>query len=266
MNRMFLIGILSFMLMLVWVVQTVLAGVLSRVYIDAVDDWLACIRFDFARRNAAGEQWEELLVANSDGRLCPASPQGTTLFESQVLRSLFEVLVPGMVAITFSFRILYVDGRLLLQMNRTTGTGAALVAVAPLSFDSKAYDVPSGRQGSLRSRRNESGGFCHSVFLEPAKSGLVVSNDAAERAVNAGCGESEYNSSYHARDSLQKVDVLPVAEPAIENERLASLPPKLEEPDGCNVVMSPRASILSGPRVSILSGPRASAFFSSKYV
>ena len=53
MGRMFFVGVLSFTLMLVWVVQTVLAGVLSHVYIDAVDDWLACIRFDFARRNAA---------------------------------------------------------------------------------------------------------------------------------------------------------------------------------------------------------------------
>jgi hypothetical protein len=91
--------------MLVWVVQTVLAGVFSRDFVDAVDIWLACIRFDFARRNAAGEQCEELLVANSEGRLCPASPQGTNLFESQVLRSLFEVLIPGMVAFTFSCRI-----------------------------------------------------------------------------------------------------------------------------------------------------------------
>ncbi len=53
MGRMFFVGILSFTMMLVWVVQTFLAGVLSRIYIDAVDDWLACIRFDFARRNAA---------------------------------------------------------------------------------------------------------------------------------------------------------------------------------------------------------------------
>ena len=246
MNRMFFVGILSFTLMLVWVVQTVLAGVFSHVYIDAVVGWLACIRFDFARRNAAGEQWEELLVANSEGRLCPASPQGTTLFESQVLRSLFEAFMPSMVAITFSFRILDVDGRLLLQMSRATGTSAAVVAVAPLPFDSKAYDVPSGRQGSLRSRRDESGGVGHSAFLEPTKSGLSASKDATESAfleptksrlsrskdatesaVNAGCSESEHNSSDNDGDSsLQKVDrLLYVAEPTFENERLASLLP-----------------------------------------
>ncbi len=246
MNRMFFVGILSFTLMLVWVVQTVLAGVLSHVYIDAVDRWLACIRFDFARHNAAGgEQWEEaLLVANNEGRLCPGSPQGTTLFESQVLRSLFEVLMPGIVAITFSSRILLDDGRLLLQMSRATGTSATVVAVAPLLFfDSKAHDVPSGRQGSLRSRRDESGGVCHIVFLEPVKSGLGASKDATESAVNAGRSESENNSSDNARDSLQKVDKLSVAEPTFENERLASLP---EEPDGCNVVMCPKDS-MSGP-------------------
>ena len=32
-----------------------------------------------------------------------------------------------------------------------------------------------------------------------------------------------------------------------ENERLASLPPKPEEPDGCSVVMGPRASMFFGP-------------------
>jgi hypothetical protein len=137
-----------------------------------------------------------------------------------------------MVAITFSFRILQVDGRLLLQMGRVTGASTAtVVAVAPLPFDSKAYDVPSGRQGSLRSRRDESGGVCHSIFLEPAKSGLGASKDATESSVNAGCSESRYNSSDNARDSLQKVDKLSVAEPTFENERLASLPPKPKEPD-----------------------------------
>jgi hypothetical protein len=136
-----------------------------------------------------------------------------------------------MVAITFGFRIVHVDGGLLLQMSRATGTSAAAVAVVPLSFGSKAYDVPSGKQGSLRSSRDESGGVCRSAFLEPAKGGLGASKDAAESAVNAGCGEYEYNSSHNARDSLQKVDKLSVAEPTFENERLASLPPKLEEFD-----------------------------------
>ena len=126
--------------------------------------------------------------------------------------------MPGMVAITFSFRILYVDGGLLLQMRRAAGTSSAVVvAVAPLPFDSKAYDVPSGRQGSLRSRRDESGGVC-------------ASKDATESAVNAGCSESEYNSSDNTRDSLQKVDKLSVVEPAFASERSASLPPKPEEP------------------------------------
>jgi hypothetical protein len=127
--------------------------------------------------------------------------------------------MPGMVAITFSFRILHVDGGPLLQMSRAIGTSkATVVAVAPLPFDSKAYDVPSGRQGSLRSRRDESGGVCHSVFLEPAKSGLGAPKDATESSVNTGCSESEYNSSDNARDSLQKVDKLSVAGPPFGNE------------------------------------------------
>jgi hypothetical protein len=127
MYRLLFIGILSFTLMLVWVVQTVLAGVLSRGYIDAVDDWLACIRFDFARRNAAGEQWEELLVANSDGRLCPASPQGTNLFESQVLRSLFEVLLPVIVALAFSFQVVKGWVARCWAMSRTTSMTKVVV-------------------------------------------------------------------------------------------------------------------------------------------
>jgi hypothetical protein len=167
--------------------------------------------------------------------------------------------MPGMVAITFSFRILQVDGRLLLQMSRATGTSkATVVAVAPLPFDSKAYDVPSGRQGSLRSRRDESGEVCRSVFLEPAKSGLVASKDATESAANTRWSESDYISSENARDSLQKVDKLSVSEPIFENERLDSLPPKPEEPDGCYVVMDPWAS-----RASILAGSRELAKFVS---
>ncbi len=107
-----------------------------------------------------------------------------------------------------------------------------------MSYDSEAYDVPSGKQGSLRIRRDEGGGVCHRAFLEPAKSDL-----------GARCGESvEYNSSDNAKDSLQKVDKLSVAEPLFESERFASLPPKPEEPDGCNVAMGPRFSILSGAR------------------
>jgi hypothetical protein len=125
------------------------------------------------------------------------------------------------------------------------------VAVAPLPFDSKAYDVPSGRQGgSLRSRRDESGGVCPSSFLERAKSGLGASKHAAESAVNAGWSESDYDSSDNARDSLQKEDELSVSEPTLENERLAS-PPKPEEPDEWNVVIdawASMASVLSDPR------------------
>jgi hypothetical protein len=61
-----------------------------------------------------------------------------------------------------------------------------------------------------------------SAFLEPSKNGLGASLDANESSINAGCSESEYNSSNNSRDSLQKVDKLFVAEPTFENERLAS--------------------------------------------
>jgi hypothetical protein len=150
MYRLFLIGLLSFTLMLVWVVQTVLAGVLSRDFVDAVDAWLACIRFDFARRHAAGgEQWEELLVANSEGRLCPASPQGTTLFESQVLRSLFEVLVPAMVAFTFSCRV--VKGWVAPCWNMRRTTSMTQVVVGTKKPGALAHHGPNS--GRLKANR-----------------------------------------------------------------------------------------------------------------
>jgi hypothetical protein len=176
-----------------------------------------------------------------------------------------------MVAITFSFRILQVaGGGLLVQMSRVIGTSkskATVVAIAPLSFDRKAHDVPSDRQGSVRSRRDESGGVCHGVFVEPAKrkSGLGVPKDATESSVNAGCSEFDYNSSDNARDSLQKVDKLSVAGPTFENERWASLPPKPEEPTLKNDSLGPpppptsKPEILTGSML-LLTGPKFQLF------
>ena len=71
--------------------------------------------------------------------------------------------------------------------------------------------------------------FGHEYIVD-LLSGYEDRTQATESAVNAGCSESEYNSSDNTRDSLQKVDKLSVAEPTFENERLASLPPKPEEP------------------------------------
>jgi hypothetical protein len=218
MNRLFFIGILSFTLMLVWVVQTVLAGFLSRVYIDAVDGWLSCIRFDFARRNAAGEQWEELLVANSEGRLCPASPQGTNLFESQLLRSLFEVLLPVMVALTFSFRVMEGWVASCWKMSRTTGMTKVVVAVAPLTIDSREGDDPTGKSG------NATNSTCSTSRGRSEK-------NSASTSTLCPAAESNHLSSGHVGTSLQKADKLSVAEPTFKNGRLASLPPKPEEFD-----------------------------------
>ena len=68
-----------------------------------MDAWLRCVRFDFARHAAVGMTWKDEVTANGvDGSLCPASPTGTLLFESHLYRSLFEILIPTMVALTFS--------------------------------------------------------------------------------------------------------------------------------------------------------------------
>ncbi len=201
-NRLFFIGILSFTLMLVWVVQTVLAGVLSRVYIDAVDVWLACIRFDFARRNAAGERWDELLVANSDGRLCPASPQGTTLFESQVLRSLFEVLLPVMVAFTFSFRVVKGWVARCWNMSRTTSMlTKVVVAVAPLTNDRRKGDAPTGKSGNSKPSSTSSTSRGRS------------DKSSASTSTLGPAAESDHLFSGHVGNSMQKVGELSVAEP-----------------------------------------------------
>ena len=65
------------------------------------------MRFDFARHTALGAGvWQEVLASSSDGNLCPSSPTGAALFESHLLKGMFESLLPGLVAATFSWKIL----------------------------------------------------------------------------------------------------------------------------------------------------------------
>jgi hypothetical protein len=126
--------------------------------------------------------------------------------------------------------------------------------------DSKAYGIPSVKQGSLRNLRDESGGVCTSAFLEPAKNGFGASKDAIESAVNTGWDESEYNSSGNARDSLQKVGELSVAKPTLENERLPSIAKPTLKKDSLSPLPNPNPptenrfsavrQTLGGPRVN----------------
>jgi hypothetical protein len=93
----------SVVLMIFWLSQAAASRAVFHSYFEAMDAWLRCVRFDFARHAALGLDWkDEVVEFGVDGNLCPASPTGTLLFESHLYRSLFEILMPAMVALTFS--------------------------------------------------------------------------------------------------------------------------------------------------------------------
>jgi hypothetical protein len=97
----------SIVLMILWLTQAVASGSVFRNYLDSLDAWFRCVRFDFARHTALGAGvWQEVLASSSDGNLCPSSPTGAALFESHLLKGMFESLLPGLVAATFSWKIL----------------------------------------------------------------------------------------------------------------------------------------------------------------
>jgi hypothetical protein len=102
MKKLLLNGCLSSILIIIWLSQAVTSWLVYTHYLDSVNEWLSCIRFDFARRTAVGEAWDELVSVNSDGELCSAYPTGTGLFKSQVLKVVFEGLLPCVVAMSFS--------------------------------------------------------------------------------------------------------------------------------------------------------------------
>ena len=113
-KKMLVITSLSVCLLILWLSQAVASRHVFQNYFGSMDAWLRCIRFDFARHAALGEAWKEEILVDIDGGLCPASPTGTGLFTSNLLKSMFETLLPLMVAITFSWRLVG-DARRKLQ-------------------------------------------------------------------------------------------------------------------------------------------------------
>jgi hypothetical protein len=106
MRKLLVNGCLSIVLMILWLSQAVTSWLVFENYLESVNAWLVCIRFDFARRMIVGDEWDELASADSDGELCSTYPMGTGLFESQVLKILFEALLPCVVAMSFSRKLL----------------------------------------------------------------------------------------------------------------------------------------------------------------
>jgi hypothetical protein len=104
-KRMAIVGSLSVLLMSVWVGQAVSSRVVFAEFFESMDVWLKCVRFDFARRATVGQAWDGV-VREFDGTECPSEPSPTGLFTSQVLKAIFEGLLPCMVAMTFSWKIL----------------------------------------------------------------------------------------------------------------------------------------------------------------
>jgi hypothetical protein len=105
-KRLIAVSSFSTFLMTVWLIQAVASRVTFENFFESMDEWLRCIRFDFARHAAVGSEWIDVVREYNDGTQCPASPEGAGLFESQVLKALFESLTPFIVAATFSRKIL----------------------------------------------------------------------------------------------------------------------------------------------------------------
>jgi hypothetical protein len=106
MKRLIAVTSFSTFLMVIWLFQAVASRVTFENYFESMDEWMRCIRFDFARHAAVGVEWIDVVREYNDGTQCPASPVGAGLFDSQVLKALFESLTPFMVAATFSRKIL----------------------------------------------------------------------------------------------------------------------------------------------------------------
>jgi hypothetical protein len=126
-------------LIVVWLSQAIANWWVSENYLQAMEEWLQCIRFDFARHTAYGVVWTETVDSFKDGELCPAFPEGLALYELQLLKGIFEVLLPGMVSATFSWRLIKdaLQARRAASVKRGNRTATS---IAPLNFDSRAYD------------------------------------------------------------------------------------------------------------------------------
>ena len=105
MKSMLLISLLLGISMLVWLSQSVVSWWVFENYLEAMEEWMQCIRFDFARHTAYGIVWTETVESFKDGEACPVFPEGLALYELQQLKAIFETLLPGTVAVTIGWRI-----------------------------------------------------------------------------------------------------------------------------------------------------------------
>jgi hypothetical protein len=104
-KNMLLISLLLGISMFVWLSQAVVSWWVFENYLEAMEEWMQCIRFDFARYTAYGVAWTETIDSYKDGKACTLFPDGVTLFQLQLLKGIFETLLPGTVAVTIGWRI-----------------------------------------------------------------------------------------------------------------------------------------------------------------
>jgi hypothetical protein len=189
-QKMLIISVVSVILMLLWLVQAIASGSVFHNYLDSIDEWYKCVRFDFAR-NAVVPDWPEVLASNNDGNLCPSSPTGNALFESHLLKSLFEALLPGLIASTFSWRIVHDAWVAWGKSRKLRSTGTVVPVQEVLAFDSRAYE----RSSLVESKEPKTGGVVNST-TSSGKSGVSSAASSASSMVHTsenavGAGEFE---------------------------------------------------------------------------
>jgi hypothetical protein len=162
MLKMLFNSLIAIVLMAVWLSQAEASRLVFQSYFELQDAWLACVRFDFARHAAVGVAWkEELTSSGADGTLCPASPQGNGLFQSHMYRSLFETLMPAMVAMSFSWGLVVVALARRKTIRKVTDEPAATLSTGGSS------GVSSNKSGRDKSGRKKSNGRVITVKTAP---------------------------------------------------------------------------------------------------
>ena len=104
-KNMLTINLLSGICTLVWLSQAVVSWWVFENYVNSMDEWMQCIRYDYARSTALGAVWAETVSTYKDGESCPLFPDGVRLFELQLLKGIFETLLPGTVAVAIGWPI-----------------------------------------------------------------------------------------------------------------------------------------------------------------
>jgi hypothetical protein len=137
MKKMLCISFIAVLLLVLWTIQTITSRWAFQHFFDSMDEWLQCVRFDFARRLSVGDDsvWDEAILT-FDGTQCPPAPEGGSLFLTQVARAMFEGLMPCVVAIGFSWRILHSAFKTYLQQRKVRKGRGAMVRPGFTSINS----------------------------------------------------------------------------------------------------------------------------------